>query len=191
MKREFRIQKLRDQSGFTLIEMLVVVVILGILAMIIVPQLTSSTQDANERALETNLSSIRSAIEVYAAQHKNQYPGMRMEDNSDAATTTAAQAKTAFLAQLTQFSNVKGEVSTVKDTTNFPYGPYLQLGPNKLPENPFKTGSGVNPADVVIDIAEDDLSAARAVSTADANAGWQFYLKLGIFFPNDTDHLKK
>ena len=32
MIREFRTQKLKDQSGFTLIEMLVVVIILGILA---------------------------------------------------------------------------------------------------------------------------------------------------------------
>ena len=69
MIREFRTQKLKDQSGFTLIEMLVVVIILGILAMIIVPQITVSTEDARLNTLQSNLTAVRSAIEVYAAQH--------------------------------------------------------------------------------------------------------------------------
>ncbi|MES0349770.1 MAG: prepilin-type N-terminal cleavage/methylation domain-containing protein, partial [Desulfobacteria bacterium] len=37
MFRQIEIKSLKNQAGFTLIEMLVVVIILGILAMIIVP----------------------------------------------------------------------------------------------------------------------------------------------------------
>ena len=56
------------KSGFTLIEMLIVIIILGILAMIIIPQLGVTTDDAKTNTLQANLSSIRSAVEVYYAQ---------------------------------------------------------------------------------------------------------------------------
>ena len=186
MNREFRIQKLKDQSGFTLIEMLVVVVILGILAMIIVPQITVSTSDAEERTLETNLNTIRSAIELYAAQHHNRYPGMWKHDANEA-TTDDATSKAAFLAQMTTYSNSDGLTTTTK-SASYPYGPYLKLGPNTLPENAFKTGGTAVPADVVVNLAQNDLSAARAAS---GDAGWQYFPQLGIFFPNDAAHLTK
>lgn len=185
MKRDFRIQKLKDQSGFTLIEMLVVVIILGILAMIIIPQISTSTSDAELRTMEANLGTIRSAIELYAGQHKGQYPGLKNEATG-ADTTTAAEAKAAFKAQLTSYSNALGITTTTKDLANYPYGPYLKLGVDTLPENPFKTGATAVPDDVVVDIAQKDLSAARAVS---GDEGWQYFPHLGIFFPNDTQHL--
>ncbi len=61
----------KSQSGFTLIEMLIVIVVLGILAMIIVPQITVSTEDAKTSTLQTNLTGIRSSIETYYAQHNS------------------------------------------------------------------------------------------------------------------------
>ena len=159
--------------------------------MIIVPQISTSTSDAELRTMQTNLSTIRSAIEMYAAQHKNQYPGMKMNDNSDTETLNAADARTAFLAQMTLYSNAKGETATTKDPDNYPYGPYLKLGPNTLPENPFKTGATAVPGDVVVDFAQDDLAAASTGRAVSGDAGWQYYLKLGIFFPNDADHLNE
>jgi prepilin-type N-terminal cleavage/methylation domain-containing protein len=183
MNREFRIQKLKDQSGFTLIEMLVVVIILGILAMIIVPQISVSTSDAELRTLETNLNTIRSAIDLYAAQHKNQYPGLK-NHTTGADAGTAAEAKAAFLAQMTTYSNAAGVTTTTKNDL-FPYGPYIKLGPDTLPANSFQTG--VSSADVAVDLAQADLSAARAVSAG--GEGWQYFPQLGIFFPNDADHL--
>src|SRR2546426_12484075 len=63
------------QAGFTLVELLIVVVIVAILAAIIVPQFTSATLDAQEAALDANLAGMRSAIELFHAQHTNLYPG--------------------------------------------------------------------------------------------------------------------
>ena len=40
--------KLNKQAGFTLIEMLIVVLLLGILAMLIIPQISVSTDDARQ-----------------------------------------------------------------------------------------------------------------------------------------------
>ena len=38
-------QKLKDQSGFTLMEILIVVILMGILAMVVIPQISVSSED--------------------------------------------------------------------------------------------------------------------------------------------------
>jgi prepilin-type N-terminal cleavage/methylation domain-containing protein len=169
-------RRLKDQSGFTLIEMLVVVIILGILAMIIVPQITVSTEDARLNTLQTNLNTVRSAIELYAAQHSSKYPGMYKETDGTAVTTDA-EARTAFLAQMTLFSDINGVTSATPSAT-YKFGPYVKLGPNTLPTNPYNESS-----DVVCDFDENDLTAAR---TAAGAQGWQYFAPLGIFFANDS-----
>jgi|TARA_B100000959_G_scaffold286307_1_gene364404 general secretion pathway protein G len=56
------------RRGFTLIEILIVVVILGILAAVVVPQFTNAADDANDAAVRTQLQTIRGQIELYRAQ---------------------------------------------------------------------------------------------------------------------------
>jgi prepilin-type N-terminal cleavage/methylation domain-containing protein len=176
MFRQIEIQSLKNQAGFTLIEMLVVVIILGILAMIIVPQISVSTDDARLNSLQTNVNSIRSAIEVYAAQHANRYPGIYRETDGTTASVSNVEAKAAFLAQLTQFTDMNGMVSGTK-TATFKYGPYLKTG--SLPLNPFNENG-----DVVVDFAQADITAARA--PAGAGEGWQYFAPIGVFFANDS-----
>ena len=176
MFRQIEIRSLKNQAGFTLIEMLVVVIILGILAMIIVPQISVSTDDARLNSLQTNLNSLRSAIEVYAAQHANRYPGTYSEADGTTAVADNAAAKAAFLAQLTQFTDINGMVSGTK-TATFKYGPYLKTG--TLPLNPFNENS-----DVLCDFAQADITAARA--PAGAGEGWQYFAPIGVFFANDS-----
>ena len=74
----------KSRDGFTLIEMLIVIIILGILAMVIIPQITVSQEDAKVSTLKTNLTGIRSAIELYYAQHNNIYPGVKKTDGTTA-----------------------------------------------------------------------------------------------------------
>ena len=64
----------RNQDGFTLVELLIVVIILAILAAIIVPQFSAATDDANQAAYDTNIANIRAAIDLYRQQH-TAYPG--------------------------------------------------------------------------------------------------------------------
>ncbi len=61
---------MRAKSGFTLVEILIVVVILGILAAIVIPQFTSASTEAKQSALVSNLQSVRSQIELYKIHHK-------------------------------------------------------------------------------------------------------------------------
>ena len=61
------------RRGFTLIEILLVVVILGILAAIVVPHFTNAADDASISSARTQLQSMRSQIELYYSQNGS-YP---------------------------------------------------------------------------------------------------------------------
>ena len=55
----------QKKDGFTFIEILIVVILLGIIATVVLPQLSASSEDAKLNTLKTNLNIIRSAIELY------------------------------------------------------------------------------------------------------------------------------
>src|SRR3982751_3820341 len=62
------------KSGFTLVEILIVVIILGILAAIVIPQFTNASQDARKNSLTSQLQTMRSQVELYKLQHLDQLP---------------------------------------------------------------------------------------------------------------------
>ncbi len=59
----------RTRRAFTLIEILIVVVILGILAAIVIPQFTDASEDAMDASVRSTLQTIRSQIELYNIQN--------------------------------------------------------------------------------------------------------------------------
>lgn len=95
----------RARSGFTLVELLLVVVILGTLAAIVVPQFNVASGETREAALAQDLKSLRKAILLYRVQHNDDYPG---PDESS------------IIAQLTGTTDVSG------DTSGSDYGPYIR-----------------------------------------------------------------
>src|SRR5438477_10098419 len=62
------------QSGFTLVEILIVVIILGILAAIVIPQFTNASTDAKKSNLTSQLQTLRSQIQLYKLQHNDLPP---------------------------------------------------------------------------------------------------------------------
>jgi|SRR5688572_6599739 general secretion pathway protein G len=66
----------KSKSGFTLVEILIVVIILGILAAIVIPQFTNASQDARRSSLASQLQTLRSQIELYKLQHGDQLPDL-------------------------------------------------------------------------------------------------------------------
>jgi general secretion pathway protein G len=66
---------MRKQKGFTLIELVVVVMILGILAAVAAPKLLNTSSTAADNGLKQSLGVVRDAIERYAAEHGGTLPG--------------------------------------------------------------------------------------------------------------------
>ena len=167
------------QKGFTLVELLIVVIILALLAAIVVPQFASSTDDAKLASLDTTLSNMRAAIDLYYQQH-GEFPGeLTAVDAACTATDgtgtggAGAPGAQAFLDQLSLYTDADGGTCSVKDD-NFKYGPYLKK--NTLPPNPI---SGVATLEVVDD--GDILMTGTA-----ASGGWKFDILAGKFIANDT-----
>ncbi len=61
--------------GFTLVEILIVVVILGVLAAIVVPQFSQASSEAHLSTILGNLQTVRSQIQLYKVQHSDLLPG--------------------------------------------------------------------------------------------------------------------
>ncbi len=64
----------RVRKAFTLVEILIVVVILGILAAIVVPQFTNATQDAQGGNIQTQLDTLNNQIELFKARNNGSLP---------------------------------------------------------------------------------------------------------------------
>ena len=111
-------------GGFTLVEILIVVVILGILAAIVIPQFTQASTEAREASLRSNLQSVRSQIELFKIQHNDEAP------------TSAAT----FEGQMTGRTDQNGALNAAGE-----FGPYLQ----GIPINPFTSGDTINAAYIV------------------------------------------
>lgn len=70
------------RMGFTLVEILIVVVILGILAAIVVPQFANATEEAAAGTTVTELEKLRRALDVYMARWDNQLPEIEAGDGT-------------------------------------------------------------------------------------------------------------
>lgn len=124
-------------TGFTLVELLVVAVVLAIFAAVVVPQFGNTTDEAKLSALRADLASMRTAIDLYYQQHGH-YPGAtpaRMElCNGLQASPFTTQEQAGFNFQLTAFSATTGEVCSRKSGI-YVLGPYLRA--DLIPANPI------------------------------------------------------
>ena len=62
------------RKGFTLVEVLLVVLIIAVLASIVIPRIAAAAKDANVAKCDANRANLISAIERYAIHNKGAYP---------------------------------------------------------------------------------------------------------------------
>ena len=110
-------------KGFTLIEILIVVIILGILAAIVIPQFSSASNDARLANLQSTVQTLRSQVALYRLQHLDRLPN---------GTSTAN-----FWTQMTSITDANGNVVAAGTANSF--GPYMQ----DVPTNPLTVSTSV------------------------------------------------
>ncbi|OIO08021.1 MAG: hypothetical protein AUJ52_08960 [Elusimicrobia bacterium CG1_02_63_36] len=66
----------KAKKGFTLIELMIVVAIIGILAAIAIPKFADLIRKSNEGATKGNLGAIRSALSIYYGDMEGYYPNL-------------------------------------------------------------------------------------------------------------------
>ena len=146
-------------AGFSLVELVVVIVIIGIIAAMAIPRLSRGSAGASDSSLMGNLAIVRSAINLYAAEHNNVFP-----------SGTAAEVAQ----KLTMYSSAAGATNATKSST-FKYGPYLVSIP------PCPVGNPSAATTILIDTTNSPPS----VDTSNGE-GWVYNPNTGEFLANST-----
>jgi prepilin-type N-terminal cleavage/methylation domain-containing protein len=172
------------QTGFTLVELLIVVIILAILAAIVIPQFSSSTTDAQESALDANLAALRSAVELFKAQHNGVYPGGVAASGAGAIAcstgtggTGAINTNQAWMDHLLMASDAAGHTCNVSDGVTYKFGPYLRKG---IPNEPI-TGKGAAVGEIV---SVATPTGAPLAADSGNPGGWKVDTKSGQIIMN-------
>jgi general secretion pathway protein G len=150
----------RPRNGFTLIEVLIVVAIVAVLAAVLIPRVSSSTDDAKESSLGYNVKVMREQAQIYRAHHLGAFPEIR--DNA--------------LPQLTGATDLQGQIGEA--SPDYPFGPYVK---EALPVNPFDQSNKVTRVAV---------PGQKPTGVVGSLGGWQYDPSNGTFWPNHPGYYK-
>ena len=158
----------RQHRGFTLVEIMIVVVIIGILAAIVIPMHYNTSDKVRFSATLQSLQTLRGQIDLYRNQHEGRFPGQ-----------SGAFPDTTLVEQLTLPTNRLGERSSAINQghgdINFPLGPYVTT---KLPVNPFNRSRSVSTV--------DKFPANAPGGSAASSPGWFYEIGSGRIRVNDN-----
>jgi type II secretory pathway pseudopilin PulG len=147
------------RRAFTIVELLIVCLILTIVAVIAVPRFMGAATDTREARLETDVKTVRQAIERYRLEHDNNR-GPHLDE-----TGTLDMAN--FRKRLTAATTAVGKIDP-----DASLGPYL----HKWPTNPF----------VPADVSGDILVGVVRKPKRNGRTGWYYDINTCTFSANST-----
>ena len=148
------------RTGFSLIELVIVIVILAVISAIALPRISRGAKAADESALGQNLSVLRSAVELYSAEHGGTFPG------ADGQVDT-------LINQLTKYSDKSGTTADAKNSaTGIIYGPYL----HRIPTLTVGANGG-----------KATIAMQAAGPTVGGGTGWVYNYSSGVLIANCAD----
>lgn len=109
--------------AFSLVELVMVVIIIGMLASVAVPRISNAARSSRVNALQETLGNVRTAIDTYYAEH-SRYPGYD--------PSTGLPQDQSFMDQLLMYTDDRGRTNATPAPPYF-YGPYLR---SPFPRNP-------------------------------------------------------
>jgi type II secretory pathway pseudopilin PulG len=127
-----RAQTRRTFRAFTVVEILIVVVALGILGMVVIPQFTRASQQSKQNQLKDVIQYLRTQVDVFKAQHQDVPPGYPQGNPILSPTPDD------FTNQMTHGSDVHCNIRA-SGGQSYAYGPYLVA----MPINPVNGKSTV------------------------------------------------
>ena len=135
------------RKGFTLLEIMIVLLVLGVLTRIVIPQLTEAKSDDAELTLESQLLTLRAQLDIYRKQHLDQFPSGDAQKLADS---------TEFVKRLTARTNADHSANGI-------FGPYLKIFPtnsfNGLSSVRYGSDPGANKAGWCFDPASGNIYA--------------------------------
>jgi len=134
---------MKSRKGFTLIEVLIVIVVIAVLASIVIPRLLGAGRQAKEAALRGTLQELRNSIGLFQS-HTGCYPAQLSDLMATAAPATGLDTGGA----------------SVNINANDYKGPYLTTPDGALPKNPI---TAVN-TDWVYDTTGTTVGAVHAAA---------------------------
>ena len=144
----------KNGRAFSLVELVIGVVILGIIGAIAIPRMSRGAAGAADSGLQADLAVLRNAIELYAAEHAGTYP-----------------AAATFADQLTLYTNSAGGTNATK-TSAFEFGPYpSSIPPLKVGANKGKTGVAAADGATIGWIYDEDTGVISANATENDSRG--------------------
>jgi len=154
---------MRQRRAFSLVELVIVVIIIGMLSSVAVPRVAQAARNSRVNALQETLANVRSAIDMYFAEH-TRYPGY------DPATGLPHDQK--FVEQLLMYTDEKGNTRATPGG-EYVFGPYLRSPFPQNPENKLAT----------VKVKANPGTADPAASSV----GWVAVLSHGYFGIHATD----